>query len=98
MLIDGKRRGDFSILCPDSEATRDSDNRRILWTAQDIIENRPALSRWHPDYNAAFARFLADKWYASGLTRLLAGMMLCQGCDLKVGVKVRCKVDVRRTY
>jgi hypothetical protein len=35
--------------------------------------------------------------YASGLTRLLDGMMVCQGCDLKVGVKVRCKVDVRRT-
>jgi len=25
----------------------------------DIIENRPALSRWHPDYKDAFAAFMA---------------------------------------
>jgi hypothetical protein len=39
--------------------TRDIDNRRILWAAQDIIRNRPALSRWHPDYAQAFATLLA---------------------------------------
>jgi len=58
MLIDGMNRGDFYILCPDNEVTRDIDNRRILWAAQDITQNRPALSRWHPDYSAAFAEFL----------------------------------------
>ena len=60
MLIDGVGKGDFYILCPDNEVTRDIDNRRITWAAQDITENRPALSRWHPDYNEAFARFLAS--------------------------------------
>ena len=35
--------------------------------------------------------------YAYGLTRLFAGKMMCQGYDLKADVKVRCKVDVRRT-
>jgi len=60
MLIDGMNRGDFYILCPDNDVTREVDNRRILWAAQDITENRPALSRWHADYGAAFARFLAD--------------------------------------
>jgi len=59
MLIEGIGRGDFYILCPDNEVTREVDNRRILWAAQDITENRPALSRWHPDHSAAFARFLA---------------------------------------
>jgi NAD(P)-dependent dehydrogenase (short-subunit alcohol dehydrogenase family) len=59
MLIEGVGRGDFYILCPDNEVTRDVDNRRITWAAQDITENRPALSRWHPDYGEAFARFLA---------------------------------------
>ena len=38
--------------------TRDIDNRRILWAAEDIIRNRPALSRWHPDYKDEFAEFL----------------------------------------
>jgi len=61
MLIEGIRLGDFYILCPDNDVTREIDNRRILWAAQDITENRPALSRWHADYGAAFARFLADQ-------------------------------------
>jgi NAD(P)-dependent dehydrogenase (short-subunit alcohol dehydrogenase family) len=59
MLIVGMNQGDFYILCPDNDVTREIDNRRILWAAQDIVENRPALSRWHPEYSDAFARFLA---------------------------------------
>jgi NAD(P)-dependent dehydrogenase (short-subunit alcohol dehydrogenase family) len=61
MLIDGMNRGDFYILCPDNEVTREIDDRRILWAAQDITQNRPALSRWHPDYRTAFEQFLASK-------------------------------------
>jgi short-subunit dehydrogenase len=58
MLLDGMSKGDFYILCPDNEVTRDTDNRRILWAARDIVENRPPLSRWHPDYKEAFETFL----------------------------------------
>jgi NAD(P)-dependent dehydrogenase (short-subunit alcohol dehydrogenase family) len=58
MLIEGINRHEFYIICPDNEVTRDIDNRRILWAAQDITENRPPLSRWHPDYKAAFEAFL----------------------------------------
>lgn len=58
ILISGLNQGDFYIMCPDNEVTREIDNRRILWAAQDIIENRPALSRWHPDYKADFDHFL----------------------------------------
>ena len=47
-------RGDFYILCPDNDVTREMDERRITWGASDIIENRPALSRWHPDHVDAF--------------------------------------------
>ena len=50
--------GDFYILCPDNEATRELDEKRIHWAAHDIIENRPPLSRWHKDYGAAFNDFL----------------------------------------
>jgi hypothetical protein len=39
--------------------TRDIDNRRILWAAEDIIRNRPALSRWHSDYRDEFNALLA---------------------------------------
>jgi NAD(P)-dependent dehydrogenase (short-subunit alcohol dehydrogenase family) len=57
-LLAGMGRGEFYILCPDNEVTRATDERRIAWSAGDIIENRPALSRWHPDYSEAFATFL----------------------------------------
>jgi NAD(P)-dependent dehydrogenase (short-subunit alcohol dehydrogenase family) len=49
--------GDFYILCPDNDVPRVVDERRILWAAGDIVENRPPLSRWHPDYKNAFAKF-----------------------------------------
>jgi NAD(P)-dependent dehydrogenase (short-subunit alcohol dehydrogenase family) len=58
MLVDGMGKGDFYILCPDNEVTRAVDERRIAWAAGDIVENRPALSRWHPDYKQAFEDFL----------------------------------------
>ena len=46
--------GDFYILCPDNETTREMDEKRIQWNADDLIKNRPALSRWHPDYTEEF--------------------------------------------
>ncbi len=58
MLVQGVSQGDFYILCPDNDVTRVIDNRRIAWAAGDIVENRPALSRWHPEYTAAFEAFL----------------------------------------
>jgi NAD(P)-dependent dehydrogenase (short-subunit alcohol dehydrogenase family) len=53
--------GDFYILCPDNDVPRSLDERRILWAAGDIVENRPPLSRWHPDYAEAFAAFAKGK-------------------------------------
>jgi NAD(P)-dependent dehydrogenase (short-subunit alcohol dehydrogenase family) len=57
-LLQGLERGEFYILCQDNETTREQDERRILWAAGDIIENRPALSRWHPDHKEAFEAFM----------------------------------------
>jgi NAD(P)-dependent dehydrogenase (short-subunit alcohol dehydrogenase family) len=59
-MIDRIDAGDFYILCPDNDVPRQLDERRILWAAGDIVENRPALSRWHPDYADAFAAFAKD--------------------------------------
>jgi NAD(P)-dependent dehydrogenase (short-subunit alcohol dehydrogenase family) len=50
--------GDFYILCPDNEASRALDEKRIIWAAGDIVENRPPLSRWVPAFAEAFAQFL----------------------------------------
>ncbi len=60
MLVKRMGVGDFYIICPDNDVTTDTDNRRILWGAEDIIRNRPPLSRWHPDYADEFAAFLAS--------------------------------------
>jgi NAD(P)-dependent dehydrogenase (short-subunit alcohol dehydrogenase family) len=60
MLVERMGNGDFYIICPDNDVTTDVDNRRILWGAEDIIRNRPPLSRWHPDYADEFAAFLAS--------------------------------------
>jgi len=57
-MIERLEAGDFYILCPDNDVPRPLDERRILWAAGDIVENRPALSRWHSDYAEAFAAFI----------------------------------------
>ncbi len=57
VMMTALERGDFYILCPDDETTPEMDRQRILWAAGDIIDNRPALSRWHPDFAEAFERF-----------------------------------------
>jgi NAD(P)-dependent dehydrogenase (short-subunit alcohol dehydrogenase family) len=56
-MIKSLEAGDFYILCPDNDVPRSLDERRMLWAIGDIVENRPALSRWHPDYAEAFAAF-----------------------------------------
>ncbi|WP_331371979.1 SDR family NAD(P)-dependent oxidoreductase [Sinorhizobium chiapasense] len=60
-MMESLERGDFYILCPDNEVDRSTDEKRILWAAGDIVENRPPLSRWHPDHGEAFKAFLAGK-------------------------------------
>lgn len=57
-MINSLEAGDFYILCPDNDVSRSLDERRMLWAIGDIVENRPALSRWHPDYAEAFAAFV----------------------------------------
>lgn len=57
-LLDAVARGDFYVLCPDNSVTREMDERRMQWAIDDVILNRPALSRWHPDFAAAFEAFM----------------------------------------
>lgn len=59
-LVEGLNAGDFYIWCEDNEVSRAVDEKRILWAAQDITENRPAVSRWHPDWKAPFDAWMKD--------------------------------------
>lgn len=54
-LIASLAVGDFYVLCPDNDVSESMDAGRIQWNTDDIIQNRPALSRWHPDFSEAFA-------------------------------------------
>lgn len=49
-LMAALERGDFYVICPDGEVSEQMDRARILWSAGDMTENRPPLSRWHPDW------------------------------------------------
>ncbi|MBO6894478.1 MAG: SDR family NAD(P)-dependent oxidoreductase [Roseibium sp.] len=56
-FIEKMSDGDFYILFPDNDVDSTRDKRRAEWAAGDIIQNRPPLSRWHPEYKDAFADF-----------------------------------------
>lgn len=57
-MMDGMSAGDFYIFCEDNEVTRELDQRRMQWAIDDLIHNRPALSRWHPDWREKFAEYV----------------------------------------
>lgn len=60
-LVEGMNANDFYILCPDNEVSRELDAKRMAWAMGDIIENRPPLSRWHPDWAARFDAFAKEE-------------------------------------
>jgi NAD(P)-dependent dehydrogenase (short-subunit alcohol dehydrogenase family) len=51
----------FYILCPDNEVDRETDNVRMTWAMQDITQDRPPLSRWHPDWKEKFTDYLHEE-------------------------------------
>lgn len=59
-LIEGMSAADFYIFCEDNEASWELDQRRMQWAADDLIQKRPPLSRWHKDYERQFQAYIAD--------------------------------------
>ncbi|KDQ62056.1 hypothetical protein JAAARDRAFT_29957 [Jaapia argillacea MUCL 33604] len=59
-MLDKVREGEFYILCPDNETRREIDELRVMWAAGDIVEGRPALSRWHPNYKSVFEEYMKE--------------------------------------
>ncbi|AZQ66797.1 SDR family NAD(P)-dependent oxidoreductase [Silicimonas algicola] len=57
-FLDRLNAGDFYILCPDNDVSRALDEKRMAWAMGDIIENRPPLSRWHPEYGDDFKAYV----------------------------------------
>ena len=46
----GLDKGRFYIVCPDGETDRALDQARMKWGSEDVIEGRPALSRWEASW------------------------------------------------
>ena len=57
-MLQALGRDEFYILCPDNDVSREMDEKRIRWASDDLIRNRPPLSRWHPAYAAEFAEHM----------------------------------------
>lgn len=59
-LMQSLEAGDFYIICPDNDVSEAMDAGRIQWNTDDLLKNRPALSRWHPEYADAFAEHMKN--------------------------------------
>jgi len=59
-MLERVRTGDFYILVPDNETRREVDNMGIMWGAGDVVEGRPALSRWHQSYKSMFEEYIKE--------------------------------------
>jgi len=59
-MVDKVRLGYFYIICPDNETSPELDRLRMQWAAEDVSQNRPPLSRWHPEWHPVFAEFVRD--------------------------------------
>jgi len=62
-MFDSVCQGDFYIICPDNETPPALDHLRIKWSAADILEGRPALSRWHPEWKFQFEEYVKENLF-----------------------------------
>ena len=60
-MIGAVDAGEFYVYCPDNVVSEALDALRLQWSVGDIIEKRPALSRWHPDWKVAFDAYVAER-------------------------------------
>lgn len=51
-LFKGLEKGAFYIICPDGETDRALDQARMKWGSEDVVEGRPALSRWEESWKS----------------------------------------------
>jgi len=51
--LEGKMaEGKFYVVCPDNDVSEETDKKRMLWAANDIVQGRPPLTRWRDEYKA----------------------------------------------
>ncbi|KAF2105746.1 hypothetical protein BDV96DRAFT_626151 [Lophiotrema nucula] len=50
--------GKFYIICPDDDVTEETDKKRMLWTVGDVVNGRPPLTRWRPEFKDEAAQWM----------------------------------------
>lgn len=40
----------FYVICPDNDVSEETDKKRMLWTAGDVVYERPPLTRWREEW------------------------------------------------
>lgn len=48
----------FYIICPDDDVTEETDKKRMLWTVGDVVNGRPPLTRWRPEFKDEAAQWM----------------------------------------
>lgn len=41
--------GKFYVICPDNDVDEDTDRKRILWSANEVVSGKQPLGRWRED-------------------------------------------------
>lgn len=54
-------KGAFYILCPDGETDAALDQARMRWGIDDVVEGRPALSRWEASWKDQAAKWIEEE-------------------------------------
>lgn len=57
-LVAKMDEGSFYVLCPDNDVSEKMDRRRVLWSAGDLVEGRPPLTRWREEWKGRAAEWM----------------------------------------
>lgn len=49
-MVKKMQENKFYIICPDNDVTEETDKKRMLWSVGDIVNGRPPLTRWRPEF------------------------------------------------
>lgn len=60
-LVTRMQQGEFYIICPDGAVNWELDKARMEWGLGDVLEKRPPLSRWHPEWEERHQKWVEEK-------------------------------------
>jgi short-subunit dehydrogenase len=60
-LLTRMQQGEFYIICPDGAVNWELDKARMEWGLGDVLEKRPPLSRWHPEWEERHQKWVEEK-------------------------------------